>query len=268
MLKNKRQLVSEARMWMAIAANDLRSKVESFVEEVGTSAEELADALSVDVDEVEKMLEGNIDDLKLDTFAKLLIGTNNIIEIKPLNEMPNMPNMPNFGGMPHMPIGRFGQPIPNFGQQRAPRNVRPQEMPTMEGEPSPFATRKPKKTTPNRLPNGRFAPKATKRVRLDEMTLDTLTRQNLIDIINQNRWGGEIDIDELRRSDLIDFINHKIATETQREDTVNECQGFTENEVMPTDRITDSERDRIAQMLAEEVERNPHLKDMVRKYLR
>lgn len=271
MIRNRRELEAVAAQWTNRAKNDLRNQMIAFIEANGTNEGELADALAISVDEVDQILNGN-GEISLSTFAKILIATDNVIEIKPAALMPrhamgNMPMterrmprgnrgeaprggypMPPMGGMPFPPMGEIpeGFPMPPMGE----------EMPRFGGMPGMQPKKAKKQTaTPNRLPNGRFAPKNAQTpnmqcVRLDEIDFDELGRNELCNIIAQNHWDSEIDLNQTKRGELIEFLNWKMTQPEAQE---------------PTN--MDDENARIASMLAEEVARNPHLKEMVKKYL-
>ena len=280
MIKNRRELEAVAAQWVTRAKQDLRNQMIAFIEANGTNEAELADALAISLDEIDQILNGN-GEISLSTFAKLLIATDNVIEIKPahimrqqfggrmprqqmpMQERRPMGQMPR-GRMPFPPMG--GMPMPPMGE-----GMEGYPMPPMDGMPfppmgeempqpqrfggMPGMSQRIKKNQPNRLPNGRFAPKnhpqgQMQRVRLDEIELDELGKAELSEIIRQNHWDSEIDLNS-RRGELIEFLNYKINSQPPM---VEEPREETENE-------------KIARMLAEEVARNPHLKDIVKKYL-
>lgn len=295
MIKNRRELEAAASQWMGFAMNDLRNQLISFIEEHGTNEEELADALTVPVEEIDTILNGD-GEIALSTFAKLLIGTDNVIEIKPAALMKQQGFRPPRGRMQMPPMGenRFQRrPMGENRFQRRP-NDNPTQMPPMdeefpippmgEGFPMPPmgedvenrfggmpGMKKKMKNMPNRLPNGRFAPKnkpqcgTMQRVRLDDIDLDELGRNELCNIIRQNHWDSEINLQEVKRGELIDFLTYKMTQPElhqrpqRREVPITEVERNTNNEM--------TENERIGRMLAEEVARNPHLKEMVKKYL-
>ena len=53
MIKNRRELENLAAQWMGHAMNDLREQLISFIEQNGTNEVELANALTVPVEEIE-----------------------------------------------------------------------------------------------------------------------------------------------------------------------------------------------------------------------
>ena len=278
MIRNRRELEAITAQWVNRAKNDLRNQMIEFIEANGTNEVELADALAISLDEIDQILNGN-GEISLSTFAKILVATDNVIEIKPAAMMPQRGRMPQ-GGYPMPPMGeemtqrgRMPQgrrPMPQMGDMPFPPMGEGMQMPPMGGMPfppmgeempprfggMPGMNKKINKIKQERLPNGRFAPKnapkaGLQRVRLDELELDELGKNELLDIIRQNHWDSEIHA-EAKRGELIDFLNWKI--ENQDASEMNEAP-------------QDDENAKIARMLAEEVARNPHLKEMVKKYL-
>ena len=96
MIKNRTELLSMAADWVRMAKDDLRTQILGFIEEVGTSAEEIAHALGISMGELEQIISGN-GEITLSTFAKILIATDNVIEIKPLAAT----QFGGYGQMPH-----------------------------------------------------------------------------------------------------------------------------------------------------------------------
>lgn len=279
MIRNRRELEAITAQWVNRAKNDLRNQMIEFIEANGTNEVELADALAISLDEIDQILNGN-GEISLSTFAKILVATDNVIEIKPAAMMPQRGRMPQ-GGYPMPPMGeempqrgRMPQgrrPMPSMGEMPFPPMGEGMQMPPMGGMPfppmdeempprfggMPGMNKKINKIKQERLPNGRFAPKnapkaGLQRVRLDELELDELGKNELLDIIRQNHWDSEIDLSQARRGEMIDFLQYKMSQPVAQP--------------MPQE-AQESENEKIARMLAEEVARNPHLKDMVKKYL-
>ena len=88
---NKRDLLVAANEWVNRAKNDIRQTLVSFMDNVGADQNRIADALGLSVGEVEQILNGN-GDVSLSTFAKLLIATDNVLEIKPLSAVAERQN--------------------------------------------------------------------------------------------------------------------------------------------------------------------------------
>lgn len=280
MIKNRRELENLANQWMGHAMNDLREQLIAFIEQNGTDEVELANALTVPTEEIERILNGD-GDIALSTFAKLLIGTENVIEIKPAAVLKQQGFVPPRGRMPMQPMGEGrmprrpmmgGMPMPPMGESY-PMPPMPMggEMPQRFGG-MPGMNKKAAKapSIPNRLPNGRFAPKnapkgGMQRVRLEDLDFDELGRNELCNIITQNHWDSEIDLNTTRRGELIDFLAFKMnQNEMPQPQPTNVRRAVNVEEQAPREL---SEKEKIAQMIAEEVERNPHLFDAVKKYL-
>ena len=87
MVKNLEELLVEATKWANDAKNELKKKVEDFIETTGSSEEELAGVLGISLGEMEQILHGN-GEVTITTLSKLLVATNNAVEIKPVEETP------------------------------------------------------------------------------------------------------------------------------------------------------------------------------------
>ena len=84
---NRQILLSASSEWVRQAKNDIRNRMMQFMQEVNTSRSELAYALAISEAELAQILDGN-GEITLTTFAKLLIATGNVLEIKPVEESP------------------------------------------------------------------------------------------------------------------------------------------------------------------------------------
>ena len=110
MVQNKRQFLDMVGQWTAAASQDVATKLREFMRETQGNVNEVADALDMTPNEVRDILNGT-SELTLVQFAKLLIGSDHVIEIKSLEEaMPDMMHgfpapheMPRGGRMPMHP---------------------------------------------------------------------------------------------------------------------------------------------------------------------
>lgn len=290
MIKNREQLLALSADWSARAKNDLRNKMIEFIEMSGMNQAQLSDVLGMSMGEIEQILNGN-GEITLTTFAKLLIATDHVLEIKPLAMSPLAQGMPRkrANGRTEQPRdanGRFMPRhqggMPQFGQEivdgyPSPSRMRNGEMPFVPPtDENGNILPPPMDENGNILPpppmfNGqmpRFGgmPGVMPRIRRNQMpqvhqhqvaqpqpqreatnSLDALDRRSLVNIIRENNWDGELDLINSTRSEMIDFITSK--------------------QQVPHQVGTDVESERIAQMLAEEMERNPHLRETIQKYL-
>lgn len=192
MIQNREQLLSMASMWVNEAKNDIRNQAIAFMNTMNVSEEELAHVLGISRGELEQILRGN-GEISLSTFAKILIATDNMIEIKPLSATPfgqetNFPHPQNVRSShrqrPQRPMPQrtpFGRPMPHnrpFGNMPTP--------PTMGRGTQPMCS---EQDTP--------------------LLLDTMSRSQLIDEIVKNGWSQEININSASRTQLIEFLAQK-----------------------------------------------------------
>ena len=253
---NRQILQHSASEWVRQAKNDIRNKITEFMNEVNTSRTELAYALAISEGELAQILEGN-GEITLSTFAKLLIATGNVLEIKPIEESPlaiengapvmpengmRMPPMPHGrpmrrpGSMPPPPpglfdeVGRPGAPAPAMRQPRDasgrfrpwPRNPQPAPQPA----PSPASEQQPN-----------FA---------------AMEREKLVDIIQNKLWDSEIDVESASHEQLVRFLEDK---DRRRNELRASRQGG-----IPIDPSVVQLKDKIKDTLA----KNPHLRNYLK----
>lgn len=265
MIKNREQLLALSADWATRAKNDIRTKMIEFIEMSGMNQAQLSDVLGMSMGEIEQVLNGN-GEITLTTFAKLLIATDHVLEIKPLS-MSQMAQ-----GMPRMRTNNRREQPRDANGRFAPRH-QPTSM--VDGFPSPqdvrnsgFPFTPPMDENGNILPpppmfNGqmpRFGgmPGVMPHARRNQAPkphceqvndLDAMDRRSLVNIIRENQWDSEIDLVNSTRSEMIDFVTSK------------------QTEPTPQNSVHDGESERIAKMLSEEMERNPHLREVIQKYL-
>lgn len=274
MIRNEREFTATVTEWISRAKADLQQQLIDFMDVMQSDVNELAAALHVDPAEIEAIVSGEADTITLDTFAKILVGSNHILEIKPLDATP-------FGGFGDVPHGHMPPMRPPMGGRMAPppmgnrmggRMTPPPmggmpPMPPM-GNPSerfcgmPGLKRKGQQRPPmgGRMtppPMGGVPPMPEER---EVSPMDRMSRKDIIDTIRANQWDSEIDMTTATRAELIDFLSQK---------------NFMTDEVVPqTPRTTEptapktTDSSRIAELLAAELERNPQLKEVIGKYLK
>lgn len=195
MVKNLEELLVEATKWANDAKNELKKKVEDFIETTGSSEEELAGVLGISLGEMEQILHGN-GEVTITTLSKLLVATNNAVEIKPVEETP---------------IGRYGTAT------------------TTHEHPSNQFLRA-TATPPSRdeLPEGRFTPHINPSQfdfnddiddfgdGLDEEIDEDMYRvygslddETLCDMIRRNLWTEEINTETASHDELTRFLCKK-----------------------------------------------------------
>ena len=268
MIRNREELVSMANSWTTMAKEDLRNKIVSFMEEVGASADELAHVLAISNAEIQQIINGN-GEISLLTFAKLLIATDNVLEVKPITESPfaNMTAMPDPSQMPmptphmggRMPMGEM--PTPHMGGMPMPHIPHPNM-----GEVNEALNQKPLRraakhnaVSSSQKPTGQPIP------------LDELGKRELANLIVKNHWEREIDINSSSRGELIDFLEFKFSMPMEAAPMPTPRMGgrmpMTEMPMPMANENDDEEVERITEILKKEVARNPQLRNLVKKYL-
>ena len=277
---NREDLQTLASEWVRLAKNDIRKKVKDFIEEVGTTPQELAYHLAISEGELDQIINGNCE-LTITTFAKLLIATGNALEIKPIDETPigSYDNMPT-REMLDRPLPR---PRPNVFERPRPRGFeevathstyRPRpsmfdrfqnpqqptqghfmgpnpQMPTMghfQGDDLDDNGEEMEAPQP-RDSHGRFASRRQAPTSpFASKTIDELTK-----IIKERLWDSEIELGTATKNDLIKFLDEKNKR-------MHEYKRMKELEEDPS--VIDF-KNRMKRTL----ENNPHLRDWVKNFV-
>lgn len=285
MVKNRAELISMSKEWTKRAMSDLRGQIISFMENVGTDGEELAYALGITVDELNAIVSGG-GEISLSTFAKILIATDNVIEIKPISATPfgGMKEMPNpsmlpmgmrNGRIPHgrkhaMPQmiesqprdskGRFtkakqnGAPIPSYDEFM--RMIKDGEIP----EPTTRVGKMPRMVgeIPMNAPRFDGMPSMKKMNRGTSTPQLEVPRRELVSTIVDNGWDDEIDIMNSTSAELMEFLMSMGLTPNHFERMKNEAE--------QNNPINESKKERVMQMLSEELDKNPHLFEQIKRF--
>lgn len=291
MIRSKQELrqVSE-RMSSRIKA-DMRTKIVEFLQKMGTSQIELANALDITVNELNTILEGN-GEITLTTFAKILVASNHSLEIRkiPANafggRMPNRRREQMQEPISHM---RGGERIPSF--EEFDRMVRegkipppPRGMNRMRGNAMPPFNAVPPFCQHVQEADA-TATTATTATSIHSMNdeLDSLTREQLINLIVgeglEEEFANTVGVrcEVARRSDMIYFLSHVRDNEMQTVTNEEEVRApFSRVERIEPISIED-ERDNItshepnvnelASALAQALSENPSLRSVLRSYL-
>lgn len=267
---NRQILQASASEWVRQAKNDIRTKMLEFMHEVNTSRSELAYALAISEGELAQILDGN-GEITLTTFAKLLIATGNVLEIKPIEESPlameNGAPVPPVGGQPQgrTPQGRpfpprpFGAPRPG-GMPHRPGAVPPPPPGGLyndfhrQGVEEPVA---PVGMQP-RGADGRFRPwprnpQPAPQSQNQQPNFAVMEREQLVDIIQTKLWDTEIDVEAASREQLVRFLEDK-------DRRMNEVRAAREGRGVAIDPSVVQLKDKIKQTL----EKNPHLRNYLK----
>lgn len=289
MVKKRAELVSMSKEWTKRAMNDLRGQIIGFMENVGTDSEELAYALGITVDELNAIVSG-CGEISLSTFAKILIATDNVIEIKPIGATPfgGMEEMPNPSMLPMemrrgmvshgrkhvMPQttesqprdskGRFvkakqsGTQIPSYDEFM--RMIKDGEIP----EPTNRMRKMPRMANGMPIPMPMDGPRFGGMPGVKKMNPCTATpqlevpRRELVSTIVDNGWDDEIDIMNSTSAELMEFLTNMGLTPSHFERMKNEAE--------QNNPINESKKERVMQMLSDELDKNPHLLEQIRRF--
>lgn len=231
MVRNREELRQEAQAWLAQAAGDLSGRFNDFIETERVDPRELAQVLDINEQILREILNGDLTHVTAEVLIKLFIANDLAVDIVPVSETPigqfgsrpaprggmlPPPMMPRMmppsmmGGMP--PRGGFGRKAPQTGTTTTTQDP-------FNGH-EPFAV---DVTTPQpRDAHGRFMsrnarptservvrPANTIAEQREETPYDSMTAEQIKNIIQRNLWASEIDLAHATREELIDFLINK-----------------------------------------------------------
>lgn len=231
MVKNREELRQEAQAWLAQASEDLSRRFNNFIETEGVDPRELAQVLDINEQILSEILMGDLTHVTAEVLIKLFIANDLAVDIVPVIEtpigqfgsrpaprggmtpppmMPRMMHPSMMGGMP--PRGGFGRKAPQSGRTTTTQDP-------FNGH-EPFAV---DITTPQpRDAHGRFMsrnarptservvrPANTIAEKREETPYDSMTDEQIKNIIQRNLWASEIDLVHATREELIDFLINK-----------------------------------------------------------
>jgi len=226
MVKNREELLQVAQNNANQLKAHLRTAVSTFLRVQKVTPEELAYVLGISNEEMQMILSGN-GNITVDALSKLLVATDMAVEIKPVRQTPlggYGKRMPRSGGYPsphgmHMPmgvpVGPDGRPLPPPpGFDEMPGGM-------FGGEPrEECRVEVPMETTgPVRDARGRFvrkrkpatqpAPQPAPRPTAPANPYMNIGDAELVNIIRQNIWDGEIDVNHATHEQLAAFVANK-----------------------------------------------------------
>ena len=236
-----REFENAAKGWISQYKADIKGKIENLLDENDATPEELAEEINVDVEEIYDILDGNAEDICVETLIKVFMVLGLAIEIKPIEQTP-------LGGYdninPHVER-------PQFEERREPRpnpfTQRPNEMADMPPrgfDPNfipPHVLEHMEREFGRRQPMG-AAPRNTQRpVARPTSPFAEKTRDELAYIIRKHQWDTEIDIENAPKDALVRFLDDK------------------------NKRIIEFKRAEAQKKKNEEIERDPQVADFVKK---
>lgn len=281
MVKNREELLQVANSNAAQLKNHLRRAVNEFLNAQGVTPDELAYVLGITGAEMTQILTGD-GNVTVDVLSKLLVATDMAVEIKPVRNTPlgaygkGMPRSGGFPGPNGIPVDENGRPLPpppgwhpgmGFGGP-APRTRRREERAADDMREVPMET-----TGPLRDSHGRFVkkapagnaggrPVAPKRTQVNDNPYVGLHDTELINIIRNNIWDGEIDINHATHEQLAAFVANK--ERIMRERTENPQP---QRQEQPKGSNTLNQFLDMLGNIAKEAESNPALMDAIQRFM-
>lgn len=230
MVKNREELIQVASNNANQMKTHLRNAVRNFLDVQHVSVDELAYVLGITTNELAQILEGD-GNVTIDTLSKLLVATDLVVEVKPIRNTPLRGygrNMPRSGGYPSgvpggIPVGPDGRPLPP-----------PPGFPPFPGAPTPHRDDRqeiPMETRePQRDSRGRFVKKGNvrqttaHRPATDANPYAGMPDVELINIIRQNIWDGEINTETATHQQLAEFVANKERIMRDRQNATEQPQ--------------------------------------------
>ena len=227
--------------------SDVRKQLNDFFRKSGVSVDSFSNTINVPREEIRSILGGNVN-ISLDTFVKIMVGTGNALEIKPI--IPKLPKNTTPHGHGRMPFPPFG-PHPSLKRGEMPRM--PWERIEEVERPRPWQ---------NQVEEMRDEVEP----RLD---LHSKTREQLVQDVIDMGLENEIDLRRATRSALINFLSSQEG-ELRREFDSQESMpmdiydGETVNEV----NVDEDEVSSVVERIASLMRNNPQFKENIMNVMR
>lgn len=291
MVKNREELLQIAGSNANMLKSHLRKAVSEFLKAQRVSPDELAYVLGLTGAEMKQIIEGN-GNITVDALSKLLVATDMAVEIKPVKQTPlgaygkGMPRSGGFPGPNGIPVDENGRimppppgfPHPGFMGARGPVRRR-EERAADNMQEVPMET-----TGPVRDSRGRFVKKtpgaAGRRVSATQRPQTQPQAQvqanpyiglgdaELVNIIRQNIWDGEIDVNNSTHEQLAEFVAMKERIMRERsENPQPQAQPQTEQSAVNGGNETVNQFLEMLGNFAREAEHNPALAEAIGRFM-
>ena len=208
------ELINLTSEFMRGALADVQTRLNEFMRKNRLSAEAAARTLGISTQDVNKILAGS-SDVSLKTYASVLIASGLIFCVQTIEEASR--------NMPHMRGGA--------------RANRPTHQPTRDRF-GRFVSQQPPVNVPQAQPQPQVQPR-----------YDDLGRGDLMEIVINNGWEGEIDLRAATKEQIISFLEHK-DEEAMAQQEAMPCNGEGE------------ESTTFVQKIADFLEANPEVKQL------
>jgi plasmid maintenance system antidote protein VapI len=239
--KMDREFENAATAWLAQCGSDLKNRIEKLLDENDSNPVELAEEINVAEEEIYEILEGNVENISVDTLIRVFMVLGLAVEVKPIEQTPLgcYDNVnPHVMREPQFEERRAPQPNP-FTRQRGefrPHGGMPFPPPSFDDVP-PFL----KNEFERRPPMPQHAPNIPRRTERASSPFAMMGREELTKIIRKKLWDTEIDINTASDRELVRFLEEKDK------------------------RMKEFARRDVEEKRNEELERDPQVTDFVRR---
>lgn len=202
---NTQELNQIRSQFLSMANRDVNQKMTEFMTVNHMNERQVASALGLTESDVDTILH-HADRMTMKQFASILIASGNVIAIQPIEMTPL--------------AGQFGA-SPTIDIKREKKTNRAASAPTpVRDSNGRFARRAPMPPVPPMFTpiDGKFEGGMPQQFEDDapqefggvqNLNLDSMTRKELVTVVRENGWDGEIDLDEADRTQIIAFLEHK-----------------------------------------------------------
>jgi len=290
MVKNREELLHVAQNNADQLKINLRRAINAFMKAQNVSPRELAYVLGISDGEMRQLIEGD-GNITVNALSKLLVATDMVVEIKPVantpleaygREMPHSGGFPGGHGIPFgpdgIPVGPDGRPLPPPpGCPRSPFENGSRVLWKKPAEPRRREERA--SSGPVRDEHGRFVKKTSTvrkpsvEQREEENPYNNLPDADLVNIIRQNIWDGEIDVDHASHEQLVRFVSEKERIMRQRQNADEQSQPRNEEVEQKAPKGVKGGGSALNQFLemlgnvAREAENNPQLMETISRFM-
>lgn len=208
-----------AKNWIEQYSADIMEKVENFLNENDSTPEELAEVIDVDTEEIYDILDGNGENISIETLIKVFMVLGFAIEIKPIEQTP-LESYDNVN--PHVmreqereevraprpnPFMRPPMDMPMPPRGFDPRNIPPHVREKIERDLGIGEEREPQ-PRPHRPIMHNERP-MTRHEETPSSPFAMMGRNELVKIITKHLWDSEIDIENASNHALVRFLEEK-----------------------------------------------------------
>lgn len=265
-LKQPEEVNTLARGCASNLMADLKDKFMALVKKDGSTPYEFAAKYQISSEDVNSILRG-VSLVSVRTFLKILVLSDHVIDVKDIKETLRQGVVP---PPPMPPRPGFAPRFPHAGGFRhAPQPGRPMEAPTRPTRPKTSAIPEWHEFD-NDGDGDEFddvygdhmepidfdeAPAAPASATPPTPPFRTMSRDELVDIIEDKLWSSEIDVENASKAELVRFLEEKdrmhkmVASRKQRNE------------------VSEEKLEELKDHLADAVKANPHLQKQVEKLL-